>query len=90
MKRGIIVNNLPLCPHCSNKDYKFLKILDVDVAKIDGEPHFEFIARCKKCDTKFYYFLEVGMFERKSVDRNSDRYSKKTTEEEFDTTTSKE
>lgn len=91
MKCGVIVNNLPCCPKCSNKDADFLKILDVDIANIDGESHFEFTTRCRKCDTKFYYFLDTEMFERKAVDKKGDRYSKSTKEniqdimeEEFD------
>lgn len=76
MKCGVIVNNLPRCPECDNKDADTLAIQDVDVARIDDEPHFEMIAKCKKCDTKFYYFLDTEMFERKAVDRKSERYSR--------------
>lgn len=76
MRCGIIEDNKPKCPKCSNTKSKTLKVVDVDVAMIDEEPHFEFITRCRKCDTKFYYFLDTEMIERKSVDRNSDRYSR--------------
>lgn len=76
MKCGVIVNNLPVCPKCSNNNYETLKIQDVDVAKIDGEPHFELTAKCWKCDTRFYYFLDTEMFERKAVDKSSDRYTR--------------
>lgn len=80
MKCGVIVNNLPSCPYCSNKEAETLTVLDVDVANIDNEPHFEFIAKCKKCGEKFYYFLDTEMFERKVVDKKSDRYSKSANE----------
>lgn len=78
MKCGVIVNNLPCCPKCSNQDEETIDMLDVDVARIDDEPHFEMVAKCKKCDTKFYYFLDIEMFERKAIDRKSDRYSRNT------------
>lgn len=80
MKCGVIVNNLPRCPECDNKDADTLSILDVDVARIDDKPHFEMIAKCKKCDTKFYYFLDTEMFKRIAVDRKSERYSRTTKE----------
>lgn len=76
MKCGVIVNNLPRCPKCDNGDADTLAIQDVDVARIDDEPHFEMITKCRKCDTKFYYFLDTEMFERKAVDRKSERYSR--------------
>lgn len=80
MKCGVIVNNLPCCPECDNKDVVALSILDVDVAIIDDKSHYEMIAKCKKCDTKFYYFLDVEMFKRIAVDRKSERYSGTTKE----------
>lgn len=80
MKCGVVVDNFPCCPKCSNKDANYLRILEVDIAKIDGDQHFEFTTKCKKCETKFYYFLDIDLFERKSVDKKSGRYSKNTKE----------
>lgn len=80
MKCGVIVNNYPHCPKCNNGDADTLAITDVDVARIDNEPHFELNSKCKKCGTKFYYFLNTEMFKRIAVDRKSERYSRTTKE----------
>lgn len=80
MKCGVINDNRPHCPKCLNSDSETIKIVDVDVAKIDDEPHFEMIARCRKCDIKFYYFLDTEMGKRIVVDRKSERYSRTTKE----------
>lgn len=80
MRCAIIENNFPVCPECSNKDANLLKVIDVDIANISDKTHYEFTAKCRKCDTKFYYFLDIDLFERKAIYRNSDTYSKGTKE----------
>lgn len=85
MKCGIIENNSPKCPRCLNADNRTLKVIDVDTAKIDDVTHFELVTRCRKCNTSFYYFLNLEMFERKAVDKKSDRYGRITKENFKDT-----
>ena len=76
---SIIVDNQSRCPHC--KSELPLRVSDVDVAIIDGEKHFEMEVRCLKCSGKSYYFLDLDMIERKSVDKKSDRFSRVDSEE---------
>lgn len=76
MKSSIILNNSPKCPYCFEYDYNNLKAIDVGVALIDGERHFEIIMKCKTCSKESYYFLDMEMERRKDVSKSSDRYKK--------------
>lgn len=83
MKSSKILDNRPQCPYClETSDYK-LKAVEVDVALIDDEKYFEFIMRCRSCGNKSYYFLDLDMENRISVDKDSDRYCRFTSEEKY-------
>ncbi len=75
----IIDDNKPRCPYCNNEVAP--KIIDVDVAIVDGERHFEMEVRCNKCTNKSYYFLDLDLEERKSVDKKSDRFQRVVTDD---------
>lgn len=78
VKSCCIENNKPLCPCCKSRD---LKVIDVDMAVVDSDKHFEFLVRCKDCSNKSYYFLDLDMLIRKEVDKSSERFVKVSNEE---------
>jgi len=80
MKSSIILNNSPKCPYCFEYDYDNLKVIDVDLGLIDGEPHYEITMKCETCGESSYYFLDMNMKRRKDVSKDSDRYAKVTKE----------
>lgn len=72
---AIIKDNKPVCPYCE-RETKELKVVDVEVALVDNKKHFELEAKCLRCNRKTYYFLDLEMFKRKSISKNSKRFEK--------------
>lgn len=72
---AIISKNKPICPYCKGQG-KELKVVDVEVALVDNKKHFELEAKCLRCNRKTYYFLDLEMFKRKSISKNSKRFEK--------------
>lgn len=74
MGAAIIENNRPKCPLCDEKEK--LKVIDVDVALLDGVKFFEILIRCNSCNRESYYFLDTEMKKRLSANKKDGSYKK--------------
>lgn len=75
MKNTLIVNNYPICPYCKGNEGN-MKVLEADVASVSDERCFEIKMKCRKCDEVSYYFLDLEMNKRISVDKSSVSYKR--------------
>lgn len=55
MLKAIIKENKIYCP----KEHHDYKISDYKTVEIKGQKYTKFIARCKECNEKFYFFSRI-------------------------------
>lgn len=82
MRNALIESNRPVCPKCREDHFDKLKVVDVNVASINNKRHFEIAMKCRSCSEVSYYFLDLEMMNRVSINRETDETYEKIRPEE--------
>lgn len=82
MKNTKIVDNHPVCPSCGEASDKKLKVLEADSVTVKNEKYFEVKIKCRECSEVSYYFLDLEMNDRVSIDKYTESTYKKIVEQD--------